>query len=193
MDSFEGKVTNKDLAEAKEQLLVGFELPSDPEQLNDHYNELFEGIDSAALEEFKRVFDGMPEDVKIEMQKGNIEPITAYATGVLKWGKKKIAQFVVGILITVAAAPAFGAGKNMENMVIPEGGIGAMMEIPKEGVGGQMTLNRLSGVEQMERDMQNNKKVQKNIHGTDVAQDDGEDEQGNVRATGRIVIGGHRS
>ncbi len=193
MVSFEEKMTAEDLASAKEQLVVGFELPNDPEQLNESYNELFEGIDSTTLEEFKRVFESMPEDVKIEMQKGNIEPVTNYATEVLKWGKKKVAQLVVGILITVAAAPAFAAGKNMDNMVIPEGGIGAMMEVPKGGVGEQMTLKRFSGVEQMEQDMKDHKKIQKSIHGTDIAQDDVEDDRGNVRATGRIVIGDHRS
>lgn len=193
MDSFEGKVKAEDLTSAREQLVAGFELPNDPERLNESYNALFEGIDSAALEEFKSVFESMPEEVKMEMQRGNIEPITTYATGVLKWGKKKVAQLVVGILITVAAAPAFATGKNMDNLVIPEGGIGAMMEIPKGGIGEQMTLKRFSGVEQLEQDMKDHKKISKSMHGTDVAQDDVEDDQGNVRATGRIVIGGHRT
>ncbi len=192
MGSFEDKMTAEDLASAKEQLVAGFELPNDPEQLNESYNELFEGIDSATLEEFKRVFESMPEDVKTEMQKGNIEPVTTYATEVLKWTKKKVAQLVVGFLITVAAAPAFAAGKNMDNMVIPEGGIGAMRVIPEEGLGGQMTLKRFSGVEQVEQDLRDAKN-QKGMQSTDDVPDDVVDSQGNVRATGRIVIGDHRS
>ena len=186
MCAFEEKHDSEEITHANEQLVEGFELPTDPDQLSENYDLLFEDIDSATLEEFKKVFEQMPDEIKGEMQKGNIEPLTSYATTVLKWTKKKAAQLVVGLLVTLAAAPAFASNKNFSAMVIPEGGIGAMMEIPKEGMGGQMTVKAKAGIDQMEDDILISKKM-KSVNTENVSNEE-VDARGNMQVTGKIVM-----
>ncbi len=187
MCAFEEKNNSEEISHANERFVEGFNLSTNPEQLNKNYELLFDGIDSATLEEFKRIFEQVPDEVKSEMQKGNMEPLTSYATTVLKWSKRKAAQLVVGFLVTLAAAPAFASSKNVAAMIIPDGGIGAMMEIPKEGLGGQMTIKAKSGADQMEEDILSYKQLRKTNNSDDMVADD-VDEKDNMQITGKIVM-----
>lgn len=177
--------------EANEQLR-GIELSADPESLADNYNQLFENIESRTLQDFCAVLEQSPVEVKGDIASGNTQSLIDHVTNVLKWSKKKAAQLVVFALVSAAAAPAFGAGnKGMFNLTIPEGGIAAQTVIPHGGIGEQMTVKKdADRNEAFAQEVRQWQAMQGDV-GND--EDGIEDDRGNVQATGRIIMGKHRT
>lgn len=133
MKNFEN--TDLNITAANEQL-QGFEIKGDAESLEKEYAGIFENVESKELfEEFGRVMEDMPQEEVDNLLTGNTEPVEQRAKDLWKWPAKKIKQFVIFALISVAASPVYGQGKE-----------GVLRDLPTVTAPGVQSMFRTPGM-----------------------------------------------
>ncbi|HBI16710.1 MAG TPA: hypothetical protein DDY52_00930 [Candidatus Moranbacteria bacterium] len=139
------EVSMEELEAANEQLVGGFELSGDPQELMKNYEALFEGIETKELEFFKDVIDNAPIEVREALEGGDTGPLVKYADKMGVIGKRLVGLVVFAAIsfaamsFNVSSASAAGGGIEKAKM-FSAGSDQAMMERVSIGGGGSKPL-----------------------------------------------------
>ena len=95
--------------------LDGFEIAGSQEDLQEKYENVFEGVESVELQElfgeFGDILDDAPDEIIGEIEKGNVTVLMDRAINVWKWSEKKAKQLVIFAIISMMASPALSGGR----------------------------------------------------------------------------------